>query len=63
MKKIAFFINSNGFGHYDRCKQIASYLVSNFEVTFFCKDYQHSKIGILKNSIVHELKKRYCKMG
>ena len=57
MKKIAFFINSNGFGHYDRCRQIASNLVSNFEITFFCKDYQHSKIGILESTIVHELKK------
>ena len=57
MKKIAFFINSNGFGHYDRCKQIASNLVEDFEITFYCKNYQHSKLGILKNSILYELKK------
>ena len=35
MKSIAFFISSNGYGHYDRCKTIASYLEDDYIITFF----------------------------
>lgn len=57
MKKIAFFINSNGYGHYDRCKEIASYLVGKHDISFYCKDYQYKKIGKLENTTLYELKK------
>ena len=45
IKSIGFFINSNGYGHYDRCMQIASHLDSNIHITFYGKFFQYKKIG------------------
>ena len=44
-RSIGFFINSNGYGHYDRCMQIASYLDSSIHITFYGKFFQYKKIG------------------
>lgn len=46
MKSIAFFISSNGYGHYDRCKEIASYLNSDVDITFFSNNFQYKKLGL-----------------
>ena len=48
MKNILFFISSNGYGHYDRCKTIASYLTNDFNVTLFSKNYQIEKLKPLE---------------
>lgn len=57
MKSIAFFISSNGYGHYDRCKQIASYLNSDIKITFFSNNFQHKKLGLSDNYEFIELEK------
>jgi len=57
MKRIAFFISSNGYGHYDRCKTIASYLEDDYVITFFSNFYQYDKIGPPGESLYFQLRK------
>ncbi len=44
-RSIGFFINSNGYGHYDRCMQIASHIDKDIDITFYGKAFQYNKIG------------------
>ena len=44
-RSIGFFINSNGYGHYNRCMQIASFLKKDINITFYGKAFQYNKIG------------------
>ena len=44
-RSIGFFINSNGYGHYNRCMQIASFLKKDIDITFYGKVFQYNKIG------------------
>jgi len=57
MKSIAFFISSNGYGHYDRCKEIASYLDNDIKITFFSNNFQYEKLGLSDKYEYIELKK------
>jgi len=41
--KIAFFVCSNGFGHFHRTIQVCRYLPDTFSVDVYCEEYQHLK--------------------
>ena len=57
MKSIAFFISSNGYGHYDRCKTIASHLSDSYTITFYSNNFQLKKLGYPKGAIFSLLNK------
>ena len=40
---LAFYTCSNGFGHYNRSLEIASYLIDSFDITIYCEQYQIDK--------------------
>ena len=57
MKSIAFFISSNGYGHYDRCKTIASHLSDSYTITFYSNNFQLKRLGYPKGAIFSLLNK------
>jgi len=42
-KTIAFFTCSNGYGHFKRVLEVASYLHNDFTIDIFCEKYQYDK--------------------
>jgi len=48
-KSLAFYVCSNGLGHYKRVYEIARLLLYDFDITIYCTKNQRDKIGWLKN--------------
>jgi len=44
-KSLAFYVCSNGLGHYKRVYEVASLLCSDFDITIYCTEFQANKIG------------------
>ena len=42
-KKLAFFVCSNGLGHFSRVLKISKYLTSVYDVDIYCEQFQHDK--------------------
>ncbi len=42
-KKLAFFVCSNGLGHFSRVLKISKYLTSVYDVDIYCEKFQHDK--------------------
>lgn len=49
MKSIGFFACSNGYGHYKRISEIASFLSNDFDITIYASSFQYDKFGPVKN--------------
>ena len=57
-KSIGFFACSNGFGHYKRISEIASYLKKDFDITIYAGSFQINKFGTVGdvNTLVQQSK-------
>ena len=49
-KTIGFYTCSNGYGHYKRISDIASYLCDDFDITIFVGSFQIEKFSLVKNT-------------